>query len=119
VAKPPDRVQVLKQEVASDGGDPADDESGFPAPVNSTEDGLQAAGFYLGESGKPASDELVGGFREADKLKLFDSTIPSGVELSSLLSSGSLLPLETLLYTSPAPGELCIIVIDSDFVQGP
>ena len=96
--KPPDRVQLLKQELASDGGDPLDGEDGYPAPVDSTEDGIQAAGFFLGEDGSPAGDEAVGGYRENDELVLFDVNVPGGVGLSSLTGGGS--------PTGPAGGDL-------------
>ena len=88
MAKPPDRVQLLKQELATDGGDPLDGEEGYPAPVDSTEDGVQVAGFFLGESAKPAADELVGGYREDDELVLFDSLNPLGKPLSTLAGGG-------------------------------
>ena len=91
--KPPDRVQLLKQELASDGGDPLDGESGFPVALDSTEDGLQAAGFFLGENGKPAGDELVGGYREGDELLLFDILNPLGKPLSTL-AGGGMTPVE-------------------------
>jgi hypothetical protein len=84
--KPPDRVQLLKQEIAADGGDPLDNEMGFPSPVESEEDAIQAAGFFLGEATKPAGDELVGGYRESDELILFDSGRPLGVNLKGLLT---------------------------------
>jgi len=86
--KPPDRVQLLKQELASDGGDPLDGEDGYPAPVDSTEDGIQIAGFFVGEDEKPASDELVGGYREADELVLFDSSYPAGITIATLATGG-------------------------------
>ncbi len=73
MAKPSERVQLLKQEVALDGGDPADIEDGFPAPANSEEDAIQVAGVYYGEAGVPASDTLVADYRENGE-RVFEDT---------------------------------------------
>ena len=80
---PSDAVRALKTERPAEG---TQDDQGFPAQVNSEEDGIVIGGFFLGRAGQDGFDKLVGGFREGDDLHLFDDTI-SPVALQKLFSA--------------------------------
>lgn len=72
MAAPTDRVQVLKQESAAGGGNPADDDPFLNSPIDETEDALSAAGLFIQEQGGPA-DEDAGIWREGGILKAKDT----------------------------------------------
>ncbi len=122
MAKPRDRVQLLKQEFVSRGGDASDEVLDFPEnnPVEPNEDALEAQGLFLQppipDLEVPVTDEDVYLSRDAVGNMCFKDANTSEVSLSQLASASSgLLPLESLLYTE----DLCIIVVGCDFVEKP
>ena len=89
MALPPDRVQVIKQESAALGGNPAD-ELPFDAPIEPQEDAIEAAGVYLQNAGN--RDETTVIWRDTDDdMNFKDGNNPSGATLTQLLS-GALPP---------------------------
>ncbi len=57
MAKPTDRVQLRKNESAAGGGDPADDDLGFPATLDAAEDAPEVQGLFFQPQGGPADEE--------------------------------------------------------------
>lgn len=82
----PDRVQVLKQESASLGGDSADDVP-YPAPIDPQEDALESAGLYLQDAAN--RDENVYLARDGNNLTFRDVGNPTPVTLTQLTSSSN------------------------------
>jgi hypothetical protein len=80
--KPPDAVRAAKFERPGEG---TEDDMGFPAQADSTEDGLVAAGMFLGEPGQAGFDKLVGHFREDNEIYLFDTSFPNGARLRGVI----------------------------------
>lgn len=80
-----DRVQVLKQESAAGGGS-ADDERPWPVPIQSQEDAVEAAGYYVQSATE--RDELVYLKRDSSGNLLFKDKNTSQTTLSELASGG-------------------------------
>lgn len=79
----PDRVQLLKDESTSGGGDPADvGPYGNPTPIEPQEDAIESAGVYLQDAAN--RDEEVYIYRDGDNMVLRDVNNPAGRTLSSL-----------------------------------
>lgn len=83
----PDRVQVLKQESSSLGGDSADDRD-YPAPIAAQEDAIECAGLYLQDAGN--RDESVYIERNGNDMRFRDVNNPTPVTLSSMMSGGGI-----------------------------
>lgn len=88
MAAPTDRVQVLKQESTSGGGD-ASDQSTFYAwdAIVETEDGISAAGLFVQTVGGSADENAVI-WRDTNDLKFADPNNPSGFTLTQLGAGG-------------------------------
>ena len=74
--KPPDRVQLHKQESAAGGGDPGDDDPLLQTSLDSAEDGIDVAGVYFQEdvgAGVSSSDFQVVIYREGNRMWFEDS----------------------------------------------
>ena len=77
MAQPTDRVQVMKQESAGGGGNPADIDPFYAeVTINETQDGISSAGVFLQKQGGPA-DETVCLWREGDTVFYKDSFVPT------------------------------------------
>jgi len=89
MAAPVDRVQVLKNESAAGGGDPLDEEEGFPTQLNPNEDAPEVQGLFFQPPGGSSTDELVWITRDVSGNLLFRDNVDQ-VErtLSSLLTGG-------------------------------
>lgn len=83
----PDRIQLLKQESSSFGGDSAD-ETDYPAPIAAQEDAIECAGVYLQDAG--ARDENVWIERNGNDLRFRDVSNPTPVTLTTLMSGGGI-----------------------------
>ena len=79
-----DRVQVLKQESAALGGDPAD-EVPYDTPIEPQEDAIEAAGLYLQDASNRDENVLVS--RAGDNMQFKDVSNPIGHTLTQLLSA--------------------------------
>lgn len=79
-----DRVQVLKQETSSLGGDSADTVD-YPAPIAPQEDALESAGIFLQDGSN--RDENVYIERNGDDMRFRDVNNPTPVTLSALLTN--------------------------------
>ena len=77
-----DRVLPIKNEVVG-AGEGSDDDEGFPAQTDPTEDRLACHGLYAGEFEKDGSDKLVTLYRENDKW-YFEDTDHAGASRRSL-----------------------------------
>jgi hypothetical protein len=76
MAKPPDRVQLQKQESAAGGGDPADADPLLQTALDSSEDAIDVAGVYVQEDtggGVSSSDFQVVVYREGNRMWFEDS----------------------------------------------
>ena len=82
---PPDRVQVLKQESASQGGSAADDQY-FDQPIEPQEDALESAGLYLQDGSNRDETTLL--WREGDDAMFKDVNNPQGYTLTELAEQG-------------------------------
>jgi hypothetical protein len=80
------RIQVIKQESAALGGDPADDFP-FDSPIEPQEDAVETAGVYLQDSSNRDEEVLV--TRSGDNMMFYDVTVGSGVSLLQLLEGES------------------------------
>lgn len=91
MALPSDRVQALKVESTSRGGDDADS-APYTTPIEPWEDALEARGLYFqDEAANSASfDEAVLAWRDGNDLKFKDVNNASGVSLTDLLDNGPL-----------------------------
>jgi hypothetical protein len=86
VAKPPDRVQLFKQESAAGGGDAADDDEMLQAPLDPAEDAPDVNGLYFQESdggGGHTADKVVTAYREGNAL-FFEDAANAGAGRASL-----------------------------------
>jgi len=101
MAAPTDRVQVLKQESAAGGGDPADADPflGYER-INETEDAVSAAGVFLQIQGGTA-DEAAGLWREGDNIKAFDPAHPTPINLLDAAGTNVGADLDFLLENDP------------------
>lgn len=94
--KPPDKVQLQKQESSAGGGDDADNDDGFLySPLDPAEDAIDVAGVYLQEDtggGVSSNDKVVVLYREGNEMYMEDSVNAgaSRVSLSALLSGFNL-----------------------------
>lgn len=83
-----DRVQLMKQESSTQGGDDADiGEYGNPAPISPQEDAIESAGLFLQDAS--ARDEEVYVEREGDDMRFRDKNNTTPLTLSSLATGGS------------------------------
>lgn len=76
MAKPPDRVQLQKQESAAGGGDAGDDDPLLQSALDSAEDAPDVAGIYFQENvglGVSSLDFQVVIYREGDRMWFEDS----------------------------------------------
>ena len=78
-----DRVQLLKQEWSSLGGDAAD-ESPYPEPIEAQEDAIEAAGVFLQDGSN--RDEAVLVARNGDDMTFRDVNNPTPLSLTQLAS---------------------------------
>lgn len=86
---PLDRVQVIKQETAAGGGDPADDVDWFNTPIEPQEDAIEAAGVYI--QSPTARDENVLISRDSNgNITFKDVANPAGRTLTQLLGTAAL-----------------------------
>jgi len=85
----PNRVQVLKQESAANGGDAAD-ESVQDRPIEPLEDALECAGFYL-QAPSETRNQTVGGYRDGGEFYLFDQKLTAGVRLRLIAGYSTLI----------------------------
>jgi len=85
-----DRVQVLKYEESSKGGDAADDSMGIPAEIEPQEDAIETAGVFFQDATN--RDEAVVVDRDEDDLRFKDVLNPVPVSLSDLLATSGLTP---------------------------
>lgn len=83
----PDRVQVLKYEEGSKGGNAADDSMGIPAEIQPQEDVLETAGLYVQDALN--RDENVYIDRDGDDLRFRDVNNPVPVTLTDLATGGA------------------------------
>lgn len=87
MTEPTERVQVLKQESTSHGGDAADSDPFYgQEPINETEDMLSAAGLALQDTGL-AADSTTKIWRDGADMKFKDGTNPSSKTLTELLAA--------------------------------
>jgi hypothetical protein len=82
----PDRVQVLKQESAANGGDGADDVP-YTVSLSPQEDALEAAGVYFQDALN--RDENVWIERNGNDMRFRDLNNTTPVTLTSLLGGAS------------------------------
>lgn len=82
----PDRVQVIKQESASLGGNGADEVGYLNAPINPQQDVIETAGVYLQDAAN--RDEAVYVARNGDDMVFRDVSNPVESTLSDLLAGG-------------------------------
>ena len=80
----PDRVQVLKYEEASKGGDASDDSFGIPTEIEPQEDVLESAGHYFQDGSN--RDESVYIDRSGNDLRFRDVNNTTPLTLTELLS---------------------------------
>jgi len=80
-----DRVQLIKRESASQGGqDNQDGPFGDPVPINPNEDAIEAAGIYLQD--ETYRDENVAVFRNGDDMSFKDVSNPTPKTLTELIA---------------------------------
>jgi len=101
--KPPDRVQISKQESAAGGGDALDADDMLQSPLDPSEDAIDVAGVFLQEDtggGVSSADEVVAIYREASEA-YFEDTAHAGASRVSLgdLVLGAGLDPDKLLST--------------------
>ena len=82
-----DRVQVLKQESAGNGGD-GGDEVEYPTPIEPQEDALEAAGLYLQSA--TDRDETVHVKRDASQNLVLTDPVTGSKTLAQLASGGGI-----------------------------
>ena len=80
-----DRIQVMKQEWASQGGQPGE-ESARPKPIEPQEDAVEAAGLYLQDATHRDETTLID--RNGNNMRFKDGSNPSGLTISDLAGSG-------------------------------
>lgn len=81
----PDRVQVLKYEESSKGGDAADNSLGIPAEIEPQEDVIETAGLYVQDATN--RDEEVFIDRDGDDLRFRDKNNLTPVKLQDITAS--------------------------------
>jgi hypothetical protein len=87
--KPPDRVQLVKQESTAGGGDAADiDELYLESPLDPTEDAPEVQGVFFQDTVDP-NDEEVYVTRSGDDMVFTDKTVGIEVSLTDLLATAS------------------------------
>lgn len=99
-----DRVQVIKQEWASLGGDAAD-EAPFPVPINPEEDAPEVAGVYF--QAPSLRDENVLIDRLGNAMRLRDVDNPTPIELSDFVTETKHKAIRQLIHfigEGPAEG---------------
>lgn len=80
-----DRVQLIKRESTSQGGqDNQDGPFGDPVPINPNEDAIEAAGIYLQD--ETYRDENVAVFRNGDDMSFMDVSNPTPKTLTELIA---------------------------------
>lgn len=95
-----DIVQPLKREIASEGGDGADDVP-YETPLDPTEDAPEVAGVFFVDNGdtRPTRSRAI--WPDGDDLRFRDITNPGpsnqGFTLTALLSGGSGTDLDVVL----------------------
>lgn len=83
-----DRVQVLKRESSSGGGDPADEQP-WDSPIEPQEDAVEAAGIYFQDADNRDETTLIN--RLGDDLLFKDGNNPTSKTLTELIAgSGGL-----------------------------
>jgi len=92
-----DRVQVYKQEVASQGGDPLDDVP-FPSVIEPQEDAIEAAGYYV--QSETARDEDVLIARDASGNMIFKDKANVETTLTELKSGEGGVGLAYAIFTT-------------------
>jgi len=107
--KPPDKVQLIKQESTAGGGDPTDnDELYLESPLDPTEDAPEVQGvFFQDKGGGQSNDENVYITRDGDDLVFNDKTVASEVILNDLLATVQHKALRQLIHfidQGPADG---------------
>ena len=89
MSKPPDRVQLIKQESAAGGGDPSDvDELYLETPLDPSEDAPEVQGLFFQDTIAP-KDEDVYITRNGDDMILSDKSVGIEVSLTDLLATAS------------------------------
>lgn len=81
----PDRVQILKQESSTGGGNAAD-KVRYPDPINEQQDVLSSCGIYFQDASN--LDENVYIEREGPDMRFRDQTVTTPVKLSELADRG-------------------------------
>lgn len=89
MSKPPDRVQLIKQESAAGGGDNADvDDFYVDSPLDPKEDAPEVQGVFFQDISDP-TDEDVYITRNGDDMIFSDKTVGIEVSLTDLLATVS------------------------------
>lgn len=89
MSKPPDRVQLVKQESGAGGGDAADvDELYLELPLDPSEDAPEVQGLFFQDTVAP-KDEDVYITRNGDDMIFTDVTVGTEVTLTQLLATVS------------------------------
>lgn len=87
--KPPDKVQLIKQESTAGGGDPADNNDFYTeAPLDPTEDAPEVQGVFFQDTVN-ANDEAVYISRDGDDMIFKDKAVSTEVTLTDLLATAS------------------------------
>lgn len=89
---PSDRVQIIKRESSSGGGDAADEQP-WPEPIDAPEDGIECAGVFGRETGDAGSEEGCVIWREGGVWKAFDTvngSPASPIELLNQVAGGGI-----------------------------
>ena len=89
--KPPDKVQINKQESVAGGGDPLDNDELFEtAPLQPWEDAPEVQGLYFQPTNSGINDEDVYITRDLSGNMLFrDQVVGAEASLTTLLASGT------------------------------
>ena len=89
MSKPPDRVQLVRQESTAKGGDDADvDDFYVDGPLDPTEDAPEVQGVFFQDIADPL-DEEVYITRNSDDMIFTDKTVGIEVSLTDLLATAS------------------------------
>lgn len=104
-----DRVQVIKQESATLGGDSADERS-YEAPIDPQEDALESAGLFVQDASNRDEDVYIA--RDGDDLIFRDRNNTTPRKLSELTGTASV----ELLLT--ANGQLMITNSGAPITRG-